>query len=251
MARTINGKEFEDVFGRLREPFDESLFKDNLYGYPYLPVEVFRERFDQVVGVCNYDVTTSHPELVMVGTRPQIILKAAITIRDDNGVVVTTKEAPGGCAVILNSTSGEAVSLKNDEETAAGDAFKRCCKLFGMATEQLKNLRGNKKSESTVDRTEATPTEFYRITLTSNFARLGKSDGYSASVTVEGSDENMELVIWKAAQEKIAEKIPFETFLQKYIKGKTFSLYGKKADFIPKNGPAKVQLHMVEPYCGE
>ena len=186
----------------------------------------------------------------MVGTRPQIVLKAAITIRDDNGVIVTTKEAPGGCAVILNSTSGEAVSLKNDEETAAGDAFKRCCKLFGMATEQLRSLRGNKNANSVGD-AEAIPTELYRVTLRSDFSRLGKSDGYSANVTIADSDEAMELVVWKAAQEKIEETVPFDRFLQLYIKGKSLNLYGKKATFTPKNGPAKIQLHMVEPYKGE
>lgn len=250
MERTINGKTLPTILEELSKPFDSRLFKENLYGYSYLPVEVYRERLDEVVGVLNYDVTISSPELVTVGSRPQIMLKAAITLKDDNGNIVVTKESPGGCAVIFANTSGEAVSLKNDEESAAGDAFKRCCKMFGMATKQLKDLRDNKK-ETSLSRSDeaAIPTELYRVTIKEKFSKMGKSDGYSAKVALENGTVTT-LVIWKNAQEKIAEKISFEKFLECYLPGKSFSLYGKRTTFTSRNGQRQEQLVMESPYCG-
>ena len=142
MARTINGKSVVDVMKALSAPFDDKQFKENYFGHAYLPVEAFRDRLDAVVGNINYDVTTSTPQVVVVGTRPQVLLKVSVTIRDDDGNVVVTKESPGGTAVIVSNTTGEPDSVKNDAESAASDGFKRCCKLLGMATKQLKERRG-------------------------------------------------------------------------------------------------------------
>ena len=250
MERTINGKTLPDIIKELSKPFNSGLFKENLYGFPYLPVEAYRERLDEVVGSFNYDVSISHPELVTVGSRPQVMLKVAITIKDDKGSVVVTKEAPGGCAVILSNNTGEVVSLKNDEESASGDGFKRCCKLLGMATKQLKELRDNKKESTLVQSNEASlPTELYGVTIKERFSKMGKSDGYSAKVSLENGTVTT-LVIWKSAQEKIAEKIPFERFLECYIPGKSFSLYGKQTTFSGRSGRVQDQLVMDSPYCG-
>lgn len=248
MARTINGKSVAKVMEELAAPFDDQRFKVNYFGHAYLPVEVFRDRLDVVVGNINYDVTTSEPQVVVVGTRPQVLLKVSITIRDDDGNVVVTKESPGGTAVIVSNTTGEPDSVKNDAESAASDGFKRCCKLLGMAGKQLKQKRGSSGENSGMTAEVTTePTALYRITLQEKFTKLGK-DGYSAMVKVEGGGDT-KLIIWKDAQDKISEKIPFDKFLQCYVPGKSFSLYGQKGTFTGKNNVTTEQIVMVAPYC--
>jgi len=252
MARTINGKKIEDVLKELSAPFDQKFFEYNLYGYPYLPVEVLKKRLDDTVGILNYDVTVSTPEVVVVGTRPQVILKTAITLRDDNGNVVVTKESPGGSAIILVNETGEAVSVKNDEENAAHDAFKRCCKLFGMGTKQLKEMRSSKKSGNATEKEGATsaPTELYRVIIKEKFKTLGnKKNAYAAMVTIE-KDGDYKLVIWSDAVKKIEETLPMEDFLRIGVPGKSFCLYGKKQVFTGNNGKSENQLVMTAPYCG-
>lgn len=248
MTRSINGKSIGTVMEELSAPFDERLFRENDFGHHYLPVEAYRERLDTVVGTMNYDVTTSHPEIETVGSRPQVMLKAAIAIRDDNGDIVVIKESPGGCPVILSSSSGEAVSVRNDEESAASDAFKRCCKLLGMAGKQLKELRKGMGGSSARDG-EVRPTEYYKVVIRENFKKLGK-DGYAASVAIDGG-EVTKLVIWKEAQDKIEETIPMDEFLRLGVPGKSFCLYGRKSTFTPKGGNPQNQLIMEAPYRGE
>ena len=250
MARTINGKSIGTVLNELSAPFHDSLIKENMFGYPYLPVEVYRERMDSVVGIMNYDVITSNPQIVFVGTRPQVLLKVTITIKDDEGNIVAKKESPGGVSVIMDSNSKEAVSVKNDTESAAHDAFKRCCKLFGIGERQLKSIRGNQKkgSSKNMEQTMASPKELYRVTVNEKFKPIGK-DGYTTMVTTEDG-ESLKLIIWKEAQEKISEKLSMEKFLQCYIPGKSFRLYGRKKLFSGNNMQQK-QLIMDAPFCGE
>ena len=253
MGRTINGKDVGDILKGLSMPFDKGLFKSNIYGHPYLPVEVYRGRLDEVVGIMNYDVATSTPEVVLVGTRPQVLLKASISIRDDDGNVVVSKESPGGCPVIVDSANGEAVSVKNDAETAAHDAFKRCCKLLGIGDKQLKQLRDEKRkvgdSHKDTGQAKAAPAELFRITVKGQFEKLGR-DGYAAMVAVEGGEDS-KLVIWKDAQERIQEKIPMDKFLRLYVPGKSFSVYARRNTFAGNNAKPQRQLVMVAPYCGD
>ena len=249
MGRTINGKSAGQIIEELSAPFKKEQFRENYFGYFYLPVEAFRERMDEVVGIMNYDVITTAPEVVTVGTRPQVLLRVSVTIRDDSGNVFVTKESPGGAAVIISNTTNEADSVKNDAESAAQDGFKRCCKLLGMAGKQLKEMRGSGSGTIPGSASSETPTELFKVTLLEEFQSLGK-DGYAAQVVLEGGEE-IKLVIWKDAQDKIEETLPMDDFLRLSKRGKQFCLYGKRNTFTPKKGRPQNQLIMESPFRSE
>lgn len=250
MERTINGKELRKVLEDLQTPFEENKFKTDPYGNKYLPLEILKEKLNDVVGIFNYDFEISSPVITVIGTRPHVSLKGSLTIRDDMGNIVTSKHAPGGAPIVVSNTTQEAVAFKNDQETAASDAFKRCCKLLGMAGSQLKEMNhsGNRNAKSDFPTSE--PQMLYRITLKEKFQTIGK-DGYCAMVSVEGEENQFKLIVWKNAQEKIEEKIPMVDFVKKYGPGKTFSVYGTKSVFSQKSGKKEEQLIMDAPYYRE
>lgn len=247
--RTINGKPFAEIEKGLKKPFEPSDFKTNMYNFMYLPVEKFRTRLDEVVGILNYDFVTSEPVVTIVGTRPHISLTGSITIRDDNGNVVTTKAACGGAQVIMSSESKEAVIFKNDCDTAAEDVFKRCCKSLGIAEAQIKQLRpaSTPAKQNVPDPSE--PVSLFRVKLKESFSSLG-SAGYGAMVEVQGEQEPRKLVIWKEGQQAIEKFIPMAEFIKAYKAGKEFSLYGYRSTFKGTKGE-QLQLVLNRPFRGE
>lgn len=245
VQRTINGKPLQEVLKELTKPFKTDDFMLNPFGYYYLPVEKFRKRIDEVVGIFNYDFTTSEPKITIVGTRPHISLMGSITIRDDNGNPVTTKSTCGGAMVTMVNETNEAASLKNDLNSAAIDVFKRCCKSLGMAETQLKNLRVNGKNHIQADSTE--PVSLYRVTLLEAFSTVGKK-GYGALCQIEGETERRRLMIWESGQKEIEKYITMSNFINRYQAGKSFSLYGYKTVFTRNNGEKIKQLVLTKPY---
>lgn len=248
--RTVNGKSLKQIAEELSKPFDPSDFKQNRYEYYYLPVEVYRQRMDEVVGVLNYDFETSEPRITVVGTKPHISLSGKITIKDDEGNVVTKKSSCGGSQVIMSNTSNEPVLLKNDLESASSDVFKRCCKGFGMGNAQLKELRKKGKDQKEfVGINPEEPIALYRVTLREAFSSVGKK-GYGAMVDIEGESEPHKLMIWQNGKEEIEKHISFSKFIQFYGVGKSFSLYGYKYVFHKKNNQEELQLVLERPFTG-
>lgn len=250
MARTINKKSFDNIIKALAAPFDVNDFKPNKFGFYYLPVEKYQQRMDEVVGILNYDFITSEPRTCIVGTKPHISLSGTITIRDDDGNVVTQKSACGGCPVIMKNADNEAAAYKNDLESATQDVFKRCCKRLGIAEAQLKQLRREGKGSSEDIGGNAQTVSLYRVKLRESFSSLGKN-GYSAMVDVEGEDEPRKLVIWQSAIVEIEKYIPIAKFINCYKANMEFSLYGTLNVWKPKNGSSELQLVMEKPYVNE
>lgn len=251
-TRTINGKSFKDIIVALSAVFSPNDFKTNRYGFHYLPVETYQQRMDEVVGILNYDFTTSEPHTCIVGTRPHISLSGTITIRDDSGNTVTSKSACGGCPVIMLSKEAEAASYKNDLESASADVFKRCCKKLGIAEAQLKQLRTSKDTNRDISGGNSGEVALYRVKLKESFSTLGKNNGgYSAMVDVEGEQEPRKLVIWKSAIEEIEKFIPIAKFVNGYTANKEFSVYGTLSVWERNNGQKELQLIMEKPYVNE
>lgn len=246
--RTINGKSLVEIEQALKKPFVPDDFKTNRYGYKYLPVDKYRSRMDEVIGIFNYDFITSEPIVSVVGTRPHIAVTGRITIRDDKGNEVTTKAACGGAQVIMTNDKNEAVVFKNDCDSAAEDVFKRCCKSLGIAEAQLRQMRPAESPNefNTADPTE--PQELFRVKLKEAFSSLGPK-GFGAMVDIIGENEPRKLIIWKAGQQEIEKFISMEQFLKSYKAGKEFSLYGYKSTFTKKGGKSELQLIMERPFA--
>lgn len=253
MARTINKKSFNDIISSLSAPLDANDFKPNNFGYYYLPIEKYQQRLDDVVGILNYDFITSEPRTCVVGTKPHISLSGTITIRDDDGNVVTSKSACGGCSVIMKKADNEAATYKNDLESATVDVFKRCCKKLGIAEAQLKRLRREGKGSNNISgNMEPATVSLYRVKLRESFSTLGKNNsGYSAMVDVEGEKEPRKLVLWSSAIDEIEKHIPIAKFINNYKANMEFSLYGTLNVWNRNNGQNELQLIMDRPYINE
>lgn len=107
---TINGHSPKEVGELLKAPFDESKIKrrdDN--NSVYFPVEVFKERLDEVVGVMNYDYelkSIKRIESVGTGKMSIIEVQVTITIKNDDGVPVKKCEGIGATPMIIVSATG-------------------------------------------------------------------------------------------------------------------------------------------------
>jgi len=248
MARTINGKSFDEIIKELSAPFDVSDFQKNIFDFFYLPVEKYQQRLDEVVGILNYDFVTTKPQTCIIGTVPHISLCGTITLRDDDGNPVCSKSACGGAPVILKSKDNEAAAYKNDLETATQDVFKRCCKKLGIAEAQLKSLR---QKNDEIDPEQ--PVSLYLVRLREAFSSLKNRNnyGYSAIVDIKGEKEPRRLVLFKSAIEQIERFVPIGDFIKNYGPNSELYLYGRLITFNKKNGDKELQLIMERPYVEE
>lgn len=262
MSRMINGKTVADVIKELAAPFSEKLFKTNPAGFPYLPYEVFRERMDQVVGIFNYDFTISQTEWVVVGDKMHISCIGTLTIRDDEGNVVTVKSENGDADVICKK-DGAVVKSGNDAKTASHDAFKSCCRMLGVGDYQLRDKRkggknnndsstssnaGNRQqsAQSNNGNVAAASEACYRICVTGGFTSLNNK-GYKAPAVLSETGEKVSLILWKEGIAAVeAAGVPIGEFLKKSI-NREFSVIGERTTFSMRNGSTEEQLIMLRP----
>lgn len=253
MGRTINGREPSEVTALLTEEIPENLLDHNPSGYAFFPKDVYQNRLDDVIGVLNYSFEITEPQLVTIGSRQHIALKGSLIIRDDDGNVFCVKDATGCVPVIIVKETQEAAAAKNDFESAASDAFKRCCKLLGIGRRQLKEERKKgKKSSSERSTASNQPSTLMRVQIKSSWKALG-TKGHSCNVVVlqGGTPADYELVVWESGRAKIEEIIPMEKFMKLYVPGKEFSLMGHLSVFNGRNGTSRTQIVLDEPVCNQ
>lgn len=217
MSKTINGKPYTTIITELTAPFKEDEFKvlDLKDPQAYLPSEVIKKRFDEVLGPFNYDFSCSDLQLIKTGTQENIILIGTLTIKNDNGEVVTSKSCAGGCSIIYPTNSTTPTKVSNNAESASIDAFKRCAKMLGVGSDQLREMRKNKSNAHDKQ---------YTVKFTSSFS-TNTTGGYFANVKV--NNEDRVLVIWKDVQAIIEKTVPMSNFIKLYTPGKTLTVYGK------------------------
>ena len=254
---TVNGKALAQVLKELSAPFDESMFKDNPAGFSYLPYEVYLARMDTVVGVLNYDFEISDTNWVTIGEKVHVSTVGKMTIRDDNGSVVAVKSSTGDADVICKRETGEAVKAGNDSKIAAHDAFKGCCRMFGIGDEQLRDKRkgkGGKKpavaQQSTQPGTQTPASEeVLRVVVCGAFKSL-QGKGYKAPAAIKETGEKVSLILWQEGIEAVQKYMPLADFLEKY-KNKEFGVVATRNSFEMRNGTKEEQVIMLRPYCGK
>lgn len=249
--RTINGKPIQKVVEELKAPFADAEIKENPAGYAYLAYELFRQRLDTVVGM-NYDYVISQVAWVTIGEKTHISCVGTLSIRDDNGNIVTVKSATGGADVITRSSDGVAVKPGNDAKTADHDAFKSCCRMLGIADEQLRARRKGKKSNggTTGQTSNSTQSgvqeEKIRVVVMGAFSSLAGGKGYKAPAVIKETGEKVSLVLWKEGMEAVKKYMTLGEFFDKY-KSKEFSIVATRNTFTPRNGTKEEQLIMLRP----
>lgn len=252
-VRTINGKCFRVVMEELRAPFPESAVKDNQFGYPYIPIEEYRKRLDDVVGILNYDYRVSKAEWVTIGDKEHMSCLGTLVIRDDEGKTVTVKMATGDADVITRNSDGVAVKTGNDAKAANSDAFKSCCRMLGVGDAQIraqrkgkgdKNNTSSQRQKNTQSDTDAKEEEI-RVVVRGAFRSLG-GKGYKAPAVVKDTGEQVSLILWQEGIDAVKEYMPLPDFLEKY-KCKEFSVVAIRNTFTMKNGKREEQLIMLRP----
>ncbi len=254
-SRTINGKPFGVVVEELRAPFPESAVKDNQSGYPYIPIEEYRKRLDEVVGVLNYDYRLSKAEWVTIGDKEHMSCLGTLVIRDDEGKVVTVKMATGDADVITKNSTGAAVKTGNDAKTADKDAFKSCCRMLGIGDAQLREhrkgkngsgSRGGASGKGPQNTSSDAKEEEIRVVVRGAFSSLGGGKGYKAPAVLKETGEQVALILWKEGIDAVKEYMPLADFLEKY-KSKEFSVVATRNTFTMKNGRKEEQIIMLRP----
>ena len=249
--RTVNGKPLNQVMKELQEPLPESAVRDNQSGYPYIPIEEYRKRLDEVVGVLNYDYRLSKADWVTVGDKEHMSCLGTLIIRDDAGKIVTVKMATGDADVITRNSDGAAVKTGNDAKTADKDAFKSCCRLLGIGDAQLREQRKGKNGKGGASGKYSTNTqqnaseENIRIVVRGAFSSLG-GKGYKAPAVIKETGEQVSLILWKEGIEAVQKHMSISDFLDKY-KNKEFSVVATRNTFITKNGKKEEQVIMLRP----
>lgn len=233
MNGTINGQNADAVLNALRKEIPEQCLKySEELKITYIPADVVRKRMDEVLG--NNYMTKYDAEVILIPDtesrqRPYIKATCSIEIIDDNGKVLLTRTGIGGSRVIQGKDNGSVVNIGNDMDSACMDAFKRCCKEFGISSDKVG--KGNKLGSTERRRpTENHDTKVYRICYLSDFSQKGNK-GYSASVKVD--DVEYELVVWNDAAGIMSEKLGREWFRRGYS-GKSGSVKASEGSYQGK-----------------
>lgn len=253
MSRTINGKTLEQVQGELKKDFPDNVFKQK-NGNFYLPIEVIRERMDEIIGIFNYDFIQSDARLIQTGEQQNITIKGILIIKDDLGNIVTRKCCSGSSTVTYpnvkdnnNNTllqDGKPVKqsvpsyFSNTLESAGTDAFKRCCKMIGIGFEQLSKKNDQKQSNSQQYQNHPQDVTF-NVKILSEFVKKGSA--YICDVQDEAG-EKYELIIWNNVQKIIEKTCPMDKFIKSYTPNKFLKFKGYKKNY---NGVEQIVMKTI------
>lgn len=261
MATTINGKSYAEIGKLLKAPFDEATAKrrdDN--NSVYFPVEVFKDRLDDVVGVMNYDYEVkSITRIESVGSGKKNIIEAqvALTIKNDDGIPVKRCEGVGATPMIIVSATGNEKNPNSDVIRAEQNAFKHLCQnVFGMGAAQLsemndfgKGKRNNGNGNRPVESSNANAATLQglpqgvvaeHLKITGNFVRRGEHI-YGKAETKHC--KSCDVVIFKKQQDAISKRMSLDTFIATYTVGKELTMYGTYGEY---QGKVQFRFHPKE-----
>lgn len=235
---TINGKSFDQIVSELEADFPKEYVQYLDDGKPYYPREAYVSRMNTVIGVLNYDFCTSDPILVQNGRQQNFIVRGTIRIYDDDRNLVVEKSCAGASNIIYKNivdangkkNSGDIpAKVSNDVEAACIDAFKRCCKLFGVGI-MKKTVRTNNSSSPKGS------VSFMEPIIKNAFSTFNKN---ALKATVNYNNKTYPLIIWGEQVQEIKNRCSLEKFLSAYIPGKTFKFYGYVQQY---NGQEQIVL---------
>ena len=220
------------IAAEFRAPFGTESFDTNKAdGTPYIPVEVFEKRFNDTVGILNYNKVITPARLMEVGGIASVSVTMTISLLDDNGRTILTRASNGAKDVIIVKETGKPKSLKSDISGAESDAFKQICKSFGIGVDQLRELAFNKKKKndsSYQNSTQPDEETAFTVTLNSPFSRGNK---FISATGTDQKGQAVKVMIFEREFSEIEKKCPVDTFILGMKPGHTISFTGKYATF--------------------
>ena len=98
-----------------------------------------RNCLDEIIGVANYCVEYSDPQIVKTGSKENFVVKCRISILDDNRSVIMVRELYSANEITYKDQAP--VNLTNALVRAQEEAFKRTCLTFFAAKESASKKR--------------------------------------------------------------------------------------------------------------
>lgn len=230
MARTINGKPISQILNELAADLPEnSICYRTFDKMPYIPIEVFTERLNSVVGIDHYNEKYKELTITHANESYCVNVIGSITLLDDNYEPLFTKEIGGGSNINFSNIdeldengnvlldkydkpkkikSSSTNSVPNDTTSACQDAYKKICKKLGIGVNQLDALEKD---------------DIYEITFT-NELKDSKGNAYFSEISC--NDKKYRFALFKNKFDDFSKLGNLNT-LAKDIKNKTIKIYGK------------------------
>ncbi|MBQ7067173.1 MAG: hypothetical protein IJN92_10180 [Lachnospiraceae bacterium] len=190
MDRTIKGRTLQEAFSLLRAPYTGKWkYKKNI---PFIPIEGFSERMDQVFGPDNIWIEFTEPKLICLSTTGQEVFvnMCHLTIFDDSGNIYRKTDGIGATEILPSQTSGKQSGLGNSPASTATLAYKDACKRLGIFGETLEDESGSKNN--TVDKASQKDTEkrIVSFTIMTAFTEKTSNKGSSWRCPVTVKEKN-------------------------------------------------------------
>ncbi|WP_054637733.1 hypothetical protein [Thalassobacillus sp. C254] len=132
-------QEYNKLMEELLKPFPDGAIKQNKSGRPYIEVDTYIERLNEVAGhLWNWELTEG-PTLYY--EEEELLVRGILTI-------MGAKREGIGTAPLRRSEKGKVTNLKYGTRAASMDALRDACDLFGMGWKQLKQREASRKNKS-------------------------------------------------------------------------------------------------------
>ena len=167
MSRTINGKEYAQFFTELTAPLESEKKYD---GASYITIKSLNKRITQVAMPWNYVYEAGQPQILTARSTMAVVVVGKLTIIDDDGNVVASRQVPGGCDIAFSTSTPDktASELKSAVAAASTEAYKNCWQEFGVGADAVSYPKKGKTNANAGS--NATDTEYYDVKFLSDFS---------------------------------------------------------------------------------
>lgn len=191
----IHGRSPEEFFRELGKPVRVSRKEGT--DTTYVSVSAVEGRVAELLLPSNYNFECGEPRLFKAGKRTTFIITGKLTLIDDEGKAVCTRQLPGGSdlSFLKNDKEMTANELKTFITAAKSAAFVNCWLAMGLGDKSELHF-GSRKTQ-----TESRP---YEVKFTSAFSYSERAGLLKATAEVAG--KTVEFKIFKDGLEGLAKK---------------------------------------------
>ena len=183
MSRLVNGRTLNEVITQLRA-YREPPHKTPDGKHKYFTAEELISAFDEIVGVCNYNVAYTDYSYRQISTGQEVFsVKCSISIISDDGEELLKRECYGGYECKYSNTTGKDVNIQNSSNTVCSYAFKNCASRFGVyglkvstAKESAQDTVSEEKPKASAEKNTAS-NSVMNFCTDGAFAKVGATDG--------------------------------------------------------------------------
>ena len=192
----IHGRSPEEFFRELGKPVRVSRKEGT--DTTYVSVSAVEGRVAELLLPSNYSFECGEPQLFSAGKESAFVVTGKLTLIDDDGKVVCTRQMPGGAdlSFLKNDKEMAANELKTFVTAAKSAAFVNCWLAMGLGDKSELHFGGSKGKTQQA--------QVYEVKFTSAFSYSERAGLLKATAEVEG--KTVEFKIFKDGLEGLAKK---------------------------------------------